>query len=191
MRQKFKIRFSNQLSRSPYIRCDKTINFKQNLIRNNTSMFSWICALGQVHSVWVKKRKSKTRPQFQNSWQLLVHSDYPWKVNRFRRETERVDFPGPKPPNHSIDASHSIAATCFSKNARYWTLFSNNTNSAIRMSSLRHCNIWMVTPLVSFVRAWNIFSNIKNSTIRMYLSRAFIWMVTPLGFICKIMNSLQ
>ena len=28
-----------------------------------------------------------------------------------------------------------------------------------------------------------------NSTIIMYSSRAFIWMVTPLGFICKKMNS--
>ena len=35
---------------------------------------------------------------------------------------------------------------------------------------------------VSFARKWTLFSNNTNSTIRKY-SRAFIWVVTPLGFV--------
>ena len=39
--------------------------------------------------------------------------------------------------------------------------------------------------------AGTLFSNNTNITIRMYLSRAFIWVVTPLGLVYKKMNSLQ
>ena len=45
--------------------------------------------------------------------------------------------------------------------------------------------------LVSFARKWTFFSNNTNSTIRMYSSWAFIWVISPFGFVCKKINSLQ
>ena len=36
---------------------------------------------------------------------------------------------------------------------------------------------------VKFAKTWTLFSNNVNTTIRKYSSRAFIWVVTPLGFV--------
>ena len=44
---------------------------------------------------------------------------------------------------------------------------------------------------IKIAKTSSLFSNNVNTTIRKYSLRAFIWIVTPLGFVYKKMNSLS
>ena len=62
------------------------------------------------------------------------------------------------------------------------TIFSSKINSTIRITHGELSFEWSHLQF-PFTRKWTLFNNNSNSTIRMYLSRAFIWVVTPLGFV--------
>ena len=45
-----------------------------------------------------------------------------------------------------------------------------------------HCRLSLLKLNIKFPKTWNVPSNNVNTTIRKHSSRAFIWVVTPLGF---------
>ena len=48
---------------------------------------------------------------------------------------------------------------------------------------MNHCHIFLFKLNIKYAKTWTLFSNNVNTTIRKYSSRAFIWVVTPLGFV--------
>ena len=49
-----------------------------------------------------------------------------------------------------------------------------------------HCHVSLFKLNIKLAETWTVFSNNVNTTIRKYSSRAFIWVVTPLGFVGQL-----
>ena len=65
-------------------------------------------------------------------------------------------------------------------------LFSIDTSRIIRLFSYFHCGVSSSKLVLKNARKWTLSSNNTNSSSRMHSSRAFIWVVTPLGFVWLI-----
>ena len=58
-----------------------------------------------------------------------------------------------------------------------------NTRNVIKRALTTRLQMWLT---IKFVKTWTVLSNNVNTTIRKYSSRAFIWVVTPLGFVGQL-----
>ena len=77
---------------------------------------------------------------------------------------------------------------CMSNPLQYLnSILANKTFSSgschFGMDLLFHYHVFLSKLNMKIARTWRLLSNNVNTTIRKYSSRAFIWVVTPLGFL--------
>ena len=64
-----------------------------------------------------------------------------------------------------------------------WSYWFVNIVSCRCRPQVFHCLVSLFKLNLKFAKTWTRFSSNVNTTIRKYWSRAFIWVVTPLGFV--------